>query len=174
MNAKNRDLARLLLTGKNKNSKKIKIILYKITRMTYIKNTTKDNTHRPSARLGECLTIKEGGAGCQTNNQSIIFLTTNHHHHYAYKNTKSWRSSSLQIPTNPHRYPIPRHSSQWVQGNYHWSRRSPRGLGWLCRTGDWYVQTGTHRFPERQGVARPCVQKTSRLCEAVRCNLNEP
>lgn len=46
--------------------------------MHYIKNTTKDNTHRPSARLGECLTIKEGGAGCQTNNQSIIFLTTNH------------------------------------------------------------------------------------------------
>ena len=65
MNKPKQKLAWRLLAACKKNNKNSKIILYKTARMHYIKNTTKDNTHRPSARLGECLTIKEGGAGCR-------------------------------------------------------------------------------------------------------------
>jgi hypothetical protein len=55
------DLARHLLTGVEKNQKKITISLYRLPRIDYIKSTTKDNAHRPSARLGEGSKIKESG-----------------------------------------------------------------------------------------------------------------
>jgi hypothetical protein len=41
--------------------KKIKIIVYNPTKIDYIKSTTKDNAHQPSARLGEGSKIKESG-----------------------------------------------------------------------------------------------------------------